>query len=144
MPGIAHHRLRNRPGSVISHISHALSATFSLFPPCAFVKWKAVRASRKAVPPRIEQEDVFRRREVEADAARFEADEEELAVGIGLEAFDLFLTVARLAVEIFVSDAGAIEPRADDGEEAGELREDERFLAFFDHLFEMKVGGNRQ
>jgi hypothetical protein len=54
------------------------------------------------IPPRIEQEDVRSGGEIEARAARFQADEKELAARIGLEAFDARLAVSCLAVEIFI------------------------------------------
>ena len=40
------------------------------------------------VPPRVEEEDVVGRGQVEAEPAGLEADQEERAVGVGLEALD--------------------------------------------------------
>src|SRR4051812_38529068 len=43
------------------------------------------------VPPRIEKENVIRRRQIQADAAGFQADEEQLAILIRLKSIDALL-----------------------------------------------------
>ena len=59
----------------------------------------------RRVPPGVEQEDVLGRRQVQAEAAGLEADQEQLAVRVVLEPLDPRLPVARAAVEVFVGDA---------------------------------------
>ncbi len=88
------------------------------------------------VPPGVEEVDVVGGGEVEAEAAGFEGDEEEGAGGVGLEMLDALLAVAGFAIEIFVDDAFGVEGGADDGEHAGELGEDQGFVAFVDDFFE--------
>ena len=90
------------------------------------------------VPPGVEQEDVVGGGQVEAEAAGLEADQEELAVGIGLEALDPRLAVARLAVEVLVGDALARRAARARREEAGELREDQRLVALLEDLGELR------
>src|SRR5678816_3566473 len=48
----------------------------------------------RRVPPRIEEEHVVRRREVQAQPTRLEADEEHPARRVGLKARDTLLPVA--------------------------------------------------
>ena len=57
------------------------------------------------VPPGVEQEDVLGRGQVQAEAAGLQADQEQLAVRVVLEALDARLAVARAAVEVLVGDA---------------------------------------
>ena len=90
------------------------------------------------VPPGVEEEDVVGGGEVEAEAAGFEADEEELAVVVILEVFDAGGTVAGFAVEVFVADFFFVQMSAEDGEHAGELGEDERFVAFVDDFRQLR------
>jgi hypothetical protein len=54
------------------------------------------------VPPGVEEEDVLGGGKVEAEAAGLEADQEELAVVVFLEAPDARFAVAGAAVEGFV------------------------------------------
>jgi hypothetical protein len=61
------------------------------------------------VPPGIEEEDISGGGQIEAKAAGTEADEEELAGGVVLEALDTCLAVAGGAVEIFIGEAGFVE-----------------------------------
>ena len=56
------------------------------------------------IPPGIEDEDVVGRRQVEAQAAGLEADQEERTVGVGLEALDTGGAIPRRAVEVLVSE----------------------------------------
>ena len=56
----------------------------------------------RGVPPGIEQEDVIGRGQIQAEAAGFQADEEQLAVRIVLELLDARLAIAGFAVEVFV------------------------------------------
>ena len=86
------------------------------------------------VPPGVEQVDVFGRGQVQAQAAGLEADQEDRAVGIGLEPLDLGGAVAGPAVEVFVGDLLLLEPLADDRQEAGELREDQDLVPLLDDL----------
>jgi hypothetical protein len=91
----------------------------------------------RRVPPRIEQEDVLGGGEVEAEAARLEADQEQLAVRIGLEAVDARVTVARPAVEVLVGEAEAIERSAHAIEQLHELREDDCLVTLLEHFAEV-------
>ena len=56
------------------------------------------------VPPGVEQVNVLGGGQVQAEAAGFEADQEDRAVGVGLEPLDLGGAVAGAAVEVFVDD----------------------------------------
>jgi hypothetical protein len=71
---------------------------------------------------RVKQEAVVGFDQVQAKAARLEADQEH-RVGAVLEAPHLPGPVLRLAVQVAVPDAGRVEPVADVREEAGELAE---------------------
>jgi hypothetical protein len=53
------------------------------------------------VPPRVEQIDVVGGGQVEAESAGFQADQEQLAVRVVLEALDPGLPIAGAAVEVF-------------------------------------------
>src|SRR5207302_1226473 len=55
-----------------------------------------------------------------------------------LEALDPRGAVARAAVQLLVADAIGDEPRANQGEERRELREDDRFLALLEHARELR------
>jgi hypothetical protein len=90
------------------------------------------------IPPGVEQEDVIGGGEVKAEAAGFEADEEEFAVGVVLEAVDLRLAFVGAAVEVFVIDAVFIEVLAEDAEHFGELRKDERLVSFFEDFPDLR------
>src|SRR5207249_4590089 len=83
----------------------------------------------RRVPPWIEQENVFGGSQVQTQAACFEADEKELAVGIVLKALDLGAPVACLAVEIIVGNAFAVKPLSQDGQKARELGKDQGLVA---------------
>jgi hypothetical protein len=89
------------------------------------------------VPPWVEEEDVVGGGEVEADAAGFEGDEEEGAGGIGLKTVDALAAVAGLTVEVLVGEAGEVEVVLEDGEEGGELGEDEGFVTLVDDFGEL-------
>ena len=90
------------------------------------------------VPPGVEQEDVVGGGQVEAEAAGLEADEEDAAVRVRLEALHARRAVARLAVEVLVDEAGRVQPRLQEREEARELREDERLVPLLDDLVEAR------
>ncbi len=61
------------------------------------------------VPPGVKDEDVFGGGEVEAEAASFEADEEDGDIGIVLEVLDGCFAISCLAVEVFVGDVLFVE-----------------------------------
>ncbi len=84
------------------------------------------------VPPGIEQVNIFGSGQVKSQAAGLEADQEDRAVGVGLEPLDLGGAVAGPAVEIFIGDLFLVEPLADDRQEAGELGEDQDLVPFLD------------
>src|SRR5262249_43196289 len=88
----------------------------------------------RRVPPRIEQEHRIGGGEIQPDAARLQADQEQRTRRIVLEAIDAGVAVAGAAVAVLVRDLPGVELAADDGEELGELREDERLVPFLDRL----------
>ena len=53
------------------------------------------------VPPWIEEKNVVRGGEIEAEAAGFQRDEEQRAVRVGLEVIDSRFPVASFAIKIF-------------------------------------------
>src|SRR3954468_19387725 len=71
----------------------------------------------RGIPPGVEEKDVVGRGEVEAVAARSEADQKELAVRILLKLFDNRLSVACVPVEIGVADRVRVETLAQEREE---------------------------
>src|SRR6266403_2042542 len=86
----------------------------------------------RRIPPRIEQKDVLRRRQVQAQSARLQADQEQPAVRGRLKARDALVAILGPAVEIFVRDAMALKALAHDGKHARELREHERLVALIE------------
>ncbi len=90
------------------------------------------------VPPGVEQEDVLGGRQVQAEAAGLQADQEERAVGVVLEPLDPLGAVAGPAVEVFVGEPLGVEPVADDRQEAGELREDQDLVPLLDDLGQLR------
>ncbi len=88
----------------------------------------------RRVPPRIEQKDVLRGGEIQSQAAGFQTDQKQPAGGIGLETLHLRLTILGPAIEVFVCDAGGVQSRAEECEEARELRKYERLVPFFDRF----------
>ena len=91
----------------------------------------------RRVPPRVENEDIVGGGEVESDPPSFEADEEHLAVRIGLETFDAIIAVAGLTIEVFVGNALLLQSFLDDAEELRELGEDQRLVTGFAHFLEV-------
>jgi hypothetical protein len=67
------------------------------------------------VPPRIEQVDVVGGGQVEPQPSRFQADQEEPGVRIGLEGFHPLAAVAGAAVEILIGDPLTVELLAQQG-----------------------------
>src|SRR5690606_6431562 len=65
---------------------------------------------------------------VQADAARLQADEKDVASAVLLEALDARLAVAGRAVEALEGDVSLGELLADEIEQRSELRKDERLL----------------
>ena len=57
----------------------------------------------RRVPPGVQQKDVVGRCEVQAQATGLEADQEDTAIGILLEAVDVCLAVARLPCLLYTS-----------------------------------------
>src|ERR1019366_3216199 len=80
----------------------------------------------RRVPPGIEQKYVLGRRQVQAQTAGLEADQEQAARRIVLEGVHVRLPIARGAVQVFVADARVIQAGAHDGQQAGELRKYQR------------------
>jgi hypothetical protein len=90
------------------------------------------------IPPRIEDEDVVGGRQVQTDAARLQADEEERLRGIFLKPRDAGGPILDVTIEVLVLDPRRVEALAQDREEAGELREHERLVAFGSNLLEAR------
>src|SRR6185437_2296794 len=84
----------------------------------------------RRIPPWVQQKHVFGGRQVESHASGFQAHEKERAFGIVLKAFDNRLAIDRLPIQVRIGQLLAIEMLANDVEEAGELREDERLVTF--------------
>ena len=92
----------------------------------------------RRVPPRVQQEDVLGGGEVQSESASLQADEKEPAFRIVLKALDFRLTIARPAVEVLVHDLTLVEARAQDRQQARELREHDRLVALVDRLGEAR------
>src|SRR5687767_6229322 len=73
------------------------------------------------VPPRIEQKDVLRGREIQPDAASFEADEKQRTRLLVLETRNSLGPIACVAIEVFVDDAVRIESLLQERQQAREL-----------------------
>ena len=93
------------------------------------------------IPPGIEQINVFGGVKIQSQSSGFQADEKQLHVGIVLKLFDGRLAVASAAVEINVGNLRRIEAAAHDGKQAGELRENQNLVIFFEHLIELGEQG---
>ena len=89
------------------------------------------------VPPGVEEIDVIGRGEVEPGAAGFQAEKEDGAIGIGLEVLDALLAVVGGTVEVLVFQIQRVEAGLEEREQAGELGEYQRFVAFVDDLGEL-------
>ena len=87
------------------------------------------------VPPGVEVDDVVGLGEVEAEAARLEADEEYRRIAF-LEILDGggALAGGLPAVEVFVGDPRIVQSRSDDGQEFNELAEYKNFMAISQDL----------
>jgi hypothetical protein len=92
---------------------------------------------RSRSPPGVEEEDVLRRRQVESHAAGLEADQEEPALGVVLEALHSAVAVARPPVEVLVRNRPGIEVLPQNPEQARELGEDQRLVALGRELVEL-------
>ena len=65
-----------------------------------------LRLNRR-IPPRVQQKHVFRGREVEPHASRFQTDQKKRALGIVLKALNDRLAIRRFSIEVsIVSIAG--------------------------------------
>ena len=82
------------------------------------------------IPPRIEVDDVIGGGQVQAHAARFEADEKEGNIRVVLELIHFGLAVFRLPVEIHVFDLARVQFPLRQFQRFDKLREDERFVVF--------------
>ena len=88
------------------------------------------------IPPGVENEDVVGSGQIEAHAAGLQADQKKLHVWHGLKTLNRGGAVARPAVEIFVRNPHGVEPLAQQIEQAGELREDQRLVALSEDFLE--------
>ena len=91
------------------------------------------------IPPGIEMDNRVRPGEVEADAARLEADEENGDGRVALEMVDDLGAVARGAVEVAEGDVPGGEIVADEREHLGELTEDQDAVAAVEDFLEELV-----
>ena len=88
----------------------------------------------RRIPPRVEDEHVVGRGQIQPDASRLEADEEQPAGCVGLEPLHTCFAILRPAIEILVRNASLAKLLAQQRQEAGELREDERLVTFVNRL----------
>ena len=95
----------------------------------------------RRVPPGVQQKDVVGRCEIQAQTTGLEADQEDTAIGILLEAVDVCLAGARLPVQVFVRDACAGENRTDNRQHARELGDHECLVALAEKFFEERGEG---
>src|SRR5207244_4510920 len=77
------------------------------------------------VPPGIEQEDVVGTGQVQADAARLKADQEELAGWIRLKLFHARLAIARFAVQVRIANLLLVQLFLHQRQHARELGKDQ-------------------
>ena len=88
------------------------------------------------IPPRIAEDNVAGRSEIEAGAGGFEREQENRFGAIALELIDEFGAVFGGAGELEVADVGGLETRLDEFEQRDELAENEHLLAFVAEFFE--------
>jgi hypothetical protein len=69
----------------------------------------------RRIPPRIQQKHVLRRRQIQAQPARLQADQKQLAIGTVLEVLDASLAVPRLPVQVLILQPTSIEMSLQDG-----------------------------
>src|SRR5438094_7617016 len=100
----------------------------------------------RGIPPRIEMNDGVGGGEIQADAASFQADQEDWNRGIALEAIHDFLTLFGRAVKIAEWNLELLQAFANEVQHRDELAEDEdavfavdRFLKEF--VEEVELGG---
>src|SRR5207245_10441040 len=100
----------------------------------------------RGIPPRIEMNDGVGGREIQADAARFQADQEDWNRVIALETIHDFLTLFGRAVEITEWNLELLQAFADEVQHRDELAEDkdavfavDRFLEEF--VEQVQLGG---
>ncbi len=90
----------------------------------------------RGVPPRIENNHVIRRCEVDSKPARLEADEKKRNFGIVLKFINLLLTILRLPVDIAVANFFRIEVIAHDGERLDELGKTNHLVVFKEYFID--------
>ena len=95
-------------------------------------------ALHRGIPPGVEQEDVVRRRQVQAEAAGLQADQEHLAVRVVLEPLHPRLPVPRAAVEVGVGDFLLVQPLLDDRQHARELGEHQGLVSLVEDLAQLR------
>src|SRR5208283_586719 len=96
----------------------------------------------RGVPPRIENEYILGGGQIQTQTAGLQADKEEPAVFVILEALHSGLAVTGGAVKVFVDYAVLIQAVAENLQQAGELREHQRLVSFvedFTQLLEQHV-----
>ena len=91
----------------------------------------------RRVPPRVQQENVFGGGEVQAQAAGLQADQEEPALRVVLEALHVLLPVSGGAVQVLVDRTVLVQAVADNRQQAGELRKHQRLVALVQHLAQL-------
>src|SRR5438552_3134965 len=90
----------------------------------------------RGIPPRIEMNDGVSSGEIQADAAGFQADQEDWNRGIALEAIHNFLTLSGRAVEIAEWNFELLQAFANKVQHRDELAEDENAVFAVDRFLE--------
>src|SRR5438128_5488354 len=93
----------------------------------------------RGIPPRIEMNDGVGSGEIEADAAGFQADQEDWNRGIALEAIHDFLTLFGRAIEIAEWNLELLQAFANEVQHRDELAEDENAVFAVDRFLEELV-----
>src|SRR5213083_2518087 len=93
----------------------------------------------RGIPPGIEMNDGVGGGEIEADTARFQADQEDWNRGIALEAIHDFLTLFGRAVEIAEWNLELLQAFANEMQHRDELAEDEDAVFAVDRFLEELV-----
>jgi hypothetical protein len=82
----------------------------------------------RRLPPRVQQEHVLSGGEVQAEAARLQADEKQ-RTAIVLKPLHAGLAVSGLSVQVLVRQLRCVEPRPQQAEQGRDLREHEHLAA---------------
>src|SRR5688572_33156192 len=84
----------------------------------------------RRIPPWVEEEHVFSRRQVQTETTGLEADQKDAALLVCLEAVDSRFAVTGLAIEIFVGNTVSAETILHQREQTRELRKHQCLVPF--------------